>query len=403
MAKPVWIGDGRPVAQVDTLTPGGTIETDDIFNVTLGDRTGAKHTLSVAAGGTAAADVVDAIVAEAAALKTAGIAPWDDVTVADAGNTATITGDTAGEPFLATETTTEAGGGAADDQTFAVATTTEVLGTHIYNDPENWSTQAIPAADDDPIIPADATSDIYGFDDTSVSLDDFDVENGCTINIGSHAWPLKVTANESVTLGGVGNIFLYIGTGTTITVVNAGKASSPGAYKLRLSGAASVLNLDAGPRTRIDVGDGIEGTGSFTTINHMSGDVILRVGVSCTTLNSNAGSLRNLSLAATVDVDGGKVFQKGLAGTKINIKTGSMEYHSTGTCPEVEIWGQGYLDCSKNLSARTFTQLKGHKNARIDDLEETITLTNGYQAIDCSPGELRFNLGRNYRWTASGI
>ena len=404
MAQPIWKGDGRPVAQVDTLTPGGTIEADDIFNVTLENRLGEKHTLSVAAGGTAAADVVDAIVAEYVVLKAAAIAPWDEVTVADAGNTATITGDTAGEPFRATETTTEANGDPADAQTFAVATTTAVKGPHIYQDPENWSTQLVPVADDDPIIPADATIDIYGVDDTSVALDDFEIENGCTINIGSHAWPLKITADETVTLGGIGNVYLYINTSNVINVVNAGKASSPGAYKLHLSGGTiDVLNVDPGAKCRVDVGDGTEGSGTFTVINHLSGDVIVRAGITCTTLKSNGGNLRNLSPAATVDVEGGSVFQKGLPSTKLNIKRGSAECHLTGTCPLVEIWEQGFLDCMKNLSARTFTQLKGHKGARLDDLEDTLTLTNGYQAIDCSPGELNFNLGRNYRWTASAI
>lgn len=404
MARPIWKGDGRPVAQVDTLTPGGTIEADDIFNVTLENRLGEKHTLSVAAGGTTAALVVDAIVAEYVALKAAAIAPWDEVTVADAGNTATITGDTAGEPFRATETTTEANGDAADAQTFAVATTTAVKGPHIYKDPENWSTQAIPVADDDPIIPANATIPIYGVDDTAVALDDFDIEEGCSIAIGSHAWPLKITADENVNMGGIGDTHLYIDTANVVNVTKAGQASGPGVYKTHLSGGTvDVLNVSVGARERVDIGDGMEGIGTFTTINHTSGEIVVRAGVTCTTLNSDGGSLENNSSAATVNLNGADTIQKGLAGTKLNILSGNVKYRATGTCPEVEVWGEGVLDCTKNLSARTFTQLKGHAGARVDDPEGTITLTNGYQAIDCSNGELAFNLGRNLRWTSSAI
>ena len=67
MATLRWAGGAAAVRQIATLTPGGTIEADDVFNVILTDESNVSQTEAVTAGGTTVAAVCDAIVAQCAA------------------------------------------------------------------------------------------------------------------------------------------------------------------------------------------------------------------------------------------------------------------------------------------------------------------------------------------------
>lgn len=60
-SKIIWQGGAAAVAQVDSLTPGGTIEADDLFLVTLTAEDGTTHVLSVAAGATTITATVDVL------------------------------------------------------------------------------------------------------------------------------------------------------------------------------------------------------------------------------------------------------------------------------------------------------------------------------------------------------
>ncbi len=136
----VWKGDAAAVAQVTTLTVGGTIEAGDLFKVTIGDKT-----LTVAAANTTAADVADQIVAAWNALTATTHPEFAEITAAEgSGGTLTLTADTAGKPFTVTPTTTEANGGAADDQTFTQAATTASSGPNHWDTAANWSGGAVP-------------------------------------------------------------------------------------------------------------------------------------------------------------------------------------------------------------------------------------------------------------------
>jgi hypothetical protein len=127
------------VAHVDTFTPGGTIEADDIFILTLTGWDGVVTTISAAAGGTGASDVVTA-------LKTAWNANTTAAAVATASGTATLilTAVTAGVPFSVAASTTEANGDAADAQTFTRAATTASAGPKHWDSAANWDGGAVP-------------------------------------------------------------------------------------------------------------------------------------------------------------------------------------------------------------------------------------------------------------------
>jgi len=155
MANVYWKGGATAVAQVDTFTPGGTIEATDIFTLTVTGENGDTVAISVAATDTSA-------------TTTSGlmIAAWNAsthylCTGITASGTATVilTADTAGVPFSVAATTTETGGGAADDQTFTRAATTANVGPYDWNTLANWLDADLATADNLP--GADASDTVY--------------------------------------------------------------------------------------------------------------------------------------------------------------------------------------------------------------------------------------------------
>jgi hypothetical protein len=158
MADVIWIGNARVVAQVDTLTVGGTVEIGDLFIVTINGKD-----ISTAASSTD----VDTTASEVAAACNATTEPeFAEITFAASGSggTLTATSDTAGKPFTLTASTTESGGGAADAQTFVRAATTANDGPNVVNSLDNWSGGALPTGSDDVYIENSAVSLLYELD-----------------------------------------------------------------------------------------------------------------------------------------------------------------------------------------------------------------------------------------------
>lgn len=108
-----WQGDAVPVAQIDliTLVANAALETDDRLIGTINGKS-----VNVAAGSTnvdTAADAFDA------AWDASTVPEHAEITASDGGTgIIAMTADTPGKPFTLTASTTEAGGGASDGQTF---------------------------------------------------------------------------------------------------------------------------------------------------------------------------------------------------------------------------------------------------------------------------------------------
>lgn len=114
---------GTLVAQVTTITPGGTIEVGDLFTLTLTKPNLTTKAVTVAATATTAANV--------AALM---IAAWNadpelaQIATASGTNTIVLTAVNSGISFTVAATTTESDGTGADSQTFTAAATTAAAG-----------------------------------------------------------------------------------------------------------------------------------------------------------------------------------------------------------------------------------------------------------------------------------
>jgi hypothetical protein len=215
MATLRWAGGSAAVRQISTLTPGGTIEADDVFNVILTDEAGTTQTEAVTAGGTTVAAVCDAIVAACTASTNT---LFKRLNFVDSTSHVTVSARFAGVPFYLSETTTEAGGGGQDNQTFVAETTTANQGPNDFNTLANWvesdgtAPSAVPATNDTVLFTAGNHDLLYGLDNGSISLHSLRVSKGYSGNIGQVTYPLEIKV-DSNTPDGSGNIepFLVLG------------------------------------------------------------------------------------------------------------------------------------------------------------------------------------------------
>ncbi len=373
-----YVGEAVAVAQVDTYTPGGTIESDDIFILTITGWDGLIQSVSAAAGGTSANDVTAALTA---AWNNSTLSLPSTITAADLTGTMTLTADTAGDAFQVTQTTTEANGDAADAQTFGKASTTKNEGPSDYSSVDNWSLDAIPVNTDDVFIEG-AFTILYGFSQSAVELDSFN-ESGAQIgtnpadgwrsvplevraakaDIGYHYGPSTVTQKVPVILD------FGDGEGCAIRVHNSGSNGTKPAVSITSKHASTTLEVKKGKVGLFNnsAGDAQMATVNLTYNTNKAGDADLFIepGWTIATINKTGGDLSLQTLAGktitTINVSGGGTFLAEGDGpiTTINYKVGagSATMNSTGAIVTIVIDG-GIVDFTKLPAALTVTNLK---------------------------------------------
>jgi hypothetical protein len=85
-----------------------------------------------------------------------------------------------------------------------------------WDEPRNWTGEAIPATGDTVVIPTGATQNINaGLAQSAVDVAKFSIEPGCSINIGSGGNPLQLgtAASAAIHLDGTGTIHLEVAGG----------------------------------------------------------------------------------------------------------------------------------------------------------------------------------------------
>lgn len=385
MATNTWLSRALARAQVDTLTPGGTIEVGDIFIVTINGKS-----CSYSATGTTVASVCTGL---AAALTAMTAAEFTEITFTDSTTTVTATGGTAGLPFTITATTTESNGGAADAQTFVQATTTAATGPNHWDDVNNWSLGAIPANTNDVDIDlargsilyglgqsavTAATLDIYSSGETAneIGLPEINVDGGYTeyrtkdlqigatlarfnsrspfvrIDFGSVQTAVEVRATGTESGDGVPALLLK-GTHASNTFEFKSGTSGLG-YFLGESCSASVTRVS--PEASLIVGELV----SLVTVTSL-GTTLIQTSGAGTTLTVEEGTTRVIGTSAwtTLNADGGVCY-----------------YESSGTVSTANI-GPGTVDCSGDISPRTFSVTNLEVGGQIIDPNQTITHTAG--------------------------
>ena len=410
MADLRWTGAAVAVAQVDTFTPGGTIEADDIFILTITGWDGTSTAVSAAAGGSTPTDVVTA-------LKTA----WNDsthplCTPITASGTATLilTADTAGEAFSVAGTTTEAGGGGADDQTFGKASTVASAGPKHWDSLNNWDTGALPGAGDTIYIENATTEIIYGLDQSSAGAvtalnigQSFTGKLGYESAAGFNGTYLQITAStinigyNETTGNPSGSSRIMIDNGATAVVVNingSGNSLDSTKQAIRVKGSSiTSLNINKGS---IGVAQNAGETATITTLNinyitskTSDANVVIGSGVTLTTVNKVGGYCFLKCAATTINHDGGTLTTSGSGAiTTINNDGGDLISNSSGTITTLNNIS-GSADFTKSRTARTVTTVKMGSGASLSFDDAVMAFTNEIAAYDTT-GNIRFTSSR---------
>jgi hypothetical protein len=412
MSTLTWKGDAPAVAQVDTLTVGGTIEASDVFTMTINGKS-----LNVVAGSTAAATVATTI---ATAWNASTIPEFKEITAAaTSGGSLTLTADVPGKPFTVTVSTTETGGGAADAQTFTKASTTANSGPNDWSTAANWSGGAIPANSDIVILENSKVDILYGLDQHGVTLASLIVAQTFTGTIGLPRTNAGGYAEYRPTYLQIGATLCTIGKGdgagsgrikidfysiqTACTIQNSGSAAETGLPSILLKGthASNVLNLIKG---NVGVAFFAGETATLATVNvgfysNVNGDSSLVLGSGCTltTVKQSGGKIAAESNITTLTQYAGELTLRGSATLTTYTIEGVLYDESTGTFTTGIILGK--YNRQRSMAAKTCTTITLYKGCEWHDPFHTVTITNGLVLSQCTPEDITLDIAPNLTLT----
>ena len=422
MATLTFTGDAQPVAQVTTCTVGGTIEATDVFTITIGNKS-----LDVIGGSTTAATVALAIVTAFTALDSTDYPEFAEITATDnEDGTITLTANTAGVPFVVTLTSTETGGGAADNQTFVQAATTANSGPNCWDAAENWSSGAIPVDDTDEVVLENSSVDIlYGLAQSAVDLVSLTIKQNYTGNVGLPKWnaggyyeyrdDYLAVGSAILTIGegdGQGSGRIKIDTGAdiaVITVLNTGTSAETGVktFIWKGTGATNTMLVTKGS---VDVARfaGEAATLSVLQIGYQTnqaGDVDIRIGSGVTlTIVSKTGGTAELSCGSTTFThNGGEATLIDGAITTLTVEGGTIYDCTNDTIGTVTVGSDGIVDCSRSMKAHTHTTVVMYKAATYLDPFKVVTHTNDIDLIHCGINDVTLDLGEHITIGTSAI
>jgi hypothetical protein len=422
MATNVWKGGAAAIAQVDYLTPGGTIEATDLFIVTINGKS-----ISVAAGGTTVADVCDAVTA---AFNASTEPEFAEITATDGTSKIILTSDTAGVPFTVTCSTTETGGGAADDQTFIRSVGTANSGPNDAAVASNWSLGVVPV-DNDVVFENSSVSCLYHLDQLgttpgSPDLTTLTVKSTFTGYIGlprnnSHGYveyrPTALALGTAVTAinigegdgNGSGRINLSVGnidhalainvyktaarvvTGVPAILLTTGTQSESGDTTLTVNRGDIGVAFNAGETAVIDVI-------KMGYVSQQTSDakVACGSGVTLTTVTVGGGTFIANSNITTLTVTAGTAEVRGTATvTTANVNGGTLYYNSSGTCTNMYVAGGAVLDFRQDARARTLSNATIYQGATIHDPFATVTWSAGIIVSRCALADVTVDVGEN--------
>lgn len=429
MGTVVWKGGASPIAQVDTLTVGGTVEADDEFTVTIGDKS-----LMVVGGNTNTTVVASAINTALNALNSSEYPEFAEITWTSSAAVVTATAKTKGVPFTVTATTTESGGGAADDQTFIRAASVVNSGPNDWSVADNWDTGSVPANTDDVIIENSNVDILYGLAQTGILANSLTIKQSFTGDIGLpltnpggypeyRATILEIGAN-TVTIGeglgyGSGRIRLDLDAQVAaITVHNTGQSQDAASKALLLTGTDTNTTLTVS-KGSLAIAPEAGQTAIVTTLTashrgNVLGDVDLRSGsgATVTTLSQKGGTLILGASPTTITQTAGQLTVQSGNTTAATIDGGTFRHEgSAAVITTLTAGAAAIVDFSTAPVARTVTNCVAYGGAAILDPLGLVTFTNGIDvtraglasASRSGAGNVTIDWGEHFTVTKSAI
>src|ERR1043165_1698556 len=416
MATSRWLGQDVPVAQLDTITVGGTVEAGDVFILTI-NRKAVPAVATTTNTTTTATHVVAVFVAST-------VPEFQEISFVAAAATITATSRVAGRAFTLTASTTESGGGAADSQTFVNVHTTVNAGPNDWSSTQNWDAGSVPVSTNDIVLANSAIGIFYGLAQSAVTLTSLTIDSTFTAPIGlpkrnvngyGEYRPdyLQIGAT-TLTIGrgsgqGSGRIKIDNGTAqTTVNVYGSGQPAEPGYEAILWKGphASNVVNVFKGSFAPAVFAGEVATIATlrvgYTT--NVLGDAQVRCGsgVTLTTITQTGGSLEINSAATTITKTAGNLTVNGTATvTTLNENGGTTIYKSSGTITTLNVSAGGTFDKSQDLRALTITNTNLYSGATLLDPGKTITFTTPIAIVGCGikqldPDGVLLDLGTTY-------
>lgn len=417
----IYTGGAADVADVIRLTPGGTIEAGDIFNVLIDDAL-----VSVAATLTTVAQTCLDLLA---ALQASTSPEFVSITWAvDNATTPTYvygTGPSDGRPIYASlsVTTTEAGGGAADAQTFAKSHTTTGTGSKYWSNVSNWSGGAVPVSTDIVYIGNYGITPQYDIDQNAVTLAELHIVAGATsgltiglpkTNVDGYVEYLNRYLKISATLvyygegTGASTPKLNLDTGTNAATVQVLKSDSRsnGDAPFQWTGnhASNVVNDCRGA---LDIGWEPSDSGQATSVTvGRNGSIRVGKSLTVTTVVGNGGNYEFLSdtppTTITVRADC-TLLAEGTGGTVTTLlqEIGSfVDWRRPGTVTTINLSGAIEF-ANDDRTGKTFTNVNLFGGAIWNNPNKVITKTNGIILNKCGIEDVTINEGKGITLTVS--
>ena len=230
----------------------------------------------------------------------------------------------------------------------------------------NWISDTAPADAGDsvlfPAMGADSTNNVKGNVDVSgTALADFTVAELCYVNFGDIANPLRFDADYFTYEGyGVGYFNLDHATTamTEARILYAKAATTTAAFGIHVQAANTVttLKIDAGAEGDVGVCAMDQATGTFTNIQHLSGNTVIGDGATLSIVSMDGGVLRNYEWCTTLNMHGGTYRQALGNPTTLNLHGGTFYFNSNSTITTCNLYG-GTLDTSEDGRAKNITTI----------------------------------------------
>lgn len=407
MATTSWQGDAAAVAQVDTV------------QVTLFD---AATTYTLTINGK---DVSVAGTTDAAGTATALAAAWNasiepevaEITASSATDTVTLTGDTAGKPFVVTSSVSGGTGTIG-----AVTSDTAATGPNHWDNADNWSGDAVPVNADDVVI--EQGSDIlYGLGQSAVTLTSLTVKRSFSGRIGL---PEIANADQAT-----GNRYAeyratYLAIGATTILIGEGPGTGSGRIKIDTGSVAHTMNL-YGTGSPLEVGLPsvlLKGSNAANVLNVTRGSIgvavlagetaqlaTLRVGyetqvetdaqvrlgggVTLAAVETSGGQVEINGATTTMVVGAGTIDVRAGAHASITLDGGTLVYRGTGTITALIVGPLAVADFAKDLRDRTVTNCEVHRGAALHDPNRTVTFTNGVEVVRSDVSDVTLRMGKH--------
>lgn len=387
MATVYFVGNAPLIAQVITLTLGGTWEVGDIIKFAFGNKTYSYPVTS-----TTISVITAALEAALQALSASDYPEFGEMTFDSTATTVTLTSNTKGREIPVVVTTTESNGDAADSQTLSQSTTTANSGPSDWNCAMNWSGGAVPVSTDDIILDGAIcnASLLYGLDQNGIQLASLKAINGWSGALGLpernedataydeyRTTELKADITAIDIASASGRIKINgqaVQTAITVRSMGASLDALP-AFQWRGTHADNTLTVLSGT---VGVALKASETATVNTLRQSGGEITCSSGVGTfTSILKAAGTLTIESATTALVNDSGDVTINGSgAHAAITNNGGTINYNSSGTITAYTGNRQSVITFDGRNVARTMTNGTFNDEASLIDTNATVTHSN---------------------------